>query len=99
MEVSIAGEPYPIKCISINLGCSDFIFDVDFLRTLSPITWDFDARTLTFQCGKHRVMWRVAPSPLQPTTPQPAVAAVAANTRRPMLDQLLQQHADVFDEP
>jgi hypothetical protein len=99
VEVSITGEPHTITCISIDLGCLDFILGVDFLRTLGPATWDFDARTLTFQHGARRVLWQAAPSLLQPTSTQPTAAAVAADSGRPMLERLLQQHAAVFDEP
>jgi hypothetical protein len=56
VEVLIAGEPYTITCVSINLGCFDFILGVDFLRMLGLTTWDFDARTLTFQRGARRVL-------------------------------------------
>jgi hypothetical protein len=48
VEVSIAGVAYTITCVGIDLGCFDFILGVNFLRTLGPITWDFDAWTLVF---------------------------------------------------
>jgi len=36
------------------LGCFDFILGVDFLRTLDPILWDFEAMTLAFwRKGRH----------------------------------------------
>jgi hypothetical protein len=38
VEVSIAGAPYTITCVGINLSCFDFILSVNFLRTLGPIT-------------------------------------------------------------
>jgi hypothetical protein len=34
VPVTIAGEPYWITCIGIDLGCFDFILSVDFLRIL-----------------------------------------------------------------
>jgi predicted aspartyl protease len=61
VEVSIAGAPYTITCIGIDLGCFDFILGVDFLRTLGPITWDFDAWTLAFQRDERSVVWHAAP--------------------------------------
>jgi hypothetical protein len=48
VPVMIAGEQYHITCVGIDLGCFDFILGVDFLRTLGPITWDFDAQTIAF---------------------------------------------------
>jgi hypothetical protein len=38
VEDSIAGAPYTITCVGIDLGRFDFILGVDFLRTLGPIT-------------------------------------------------------------
>jgi hypothetical protein len=61
VEVSIASAPYTITCIGIDLGCFDFILGIDFLRTLGPITWDFDAQTLVFQCNGRPVVWRASP--------------------------------------
>jgi hypothetical protein len=96
MEVSIAAAPYTITCIGIDLGCFDFILGVDFLRTLGPITWDFNARTLAFQRDGRPVVWRVA---LGLGAPWPMAAVAAAAAERPMLDQLLQHHAAIFEEP
>jgi hypothetical protein len=58
VEVSIAGAPYIIMCVGINLGCFDFILGVDFLHMLGPITWDVDAWTLVFQRDGRLVLWR-----------------------------------------
>jgi hypothetical protein len=96
VEVSIAGAPYTITWVDIDLGCFDFILGLDFLRTLGPITWDFDARTLVFQRDRRQVVWRVAPVL---GAPWPTAAVAAANTERPMLDRLLQHHASIFEEP
>jgi hypothetical protein len=96
--VTIAGEQYHITCVGIDLGCFDFILGVDFLRTLGPVTWDFDALTPAFSRGGRRFLWHgVAGS--TPTRPPPtAVAVTAADTGRPLLDRLLQQQAAIFEE-
>jgi hypothetical protein len=95
VEVSIAGAPYTIACIGINMGCFDFILGVDFLRTLGPITWDFDARTLAFQRDGWPVVWYTAPGP---GAPRPTAAVATAAAEQPMLDRLLQHHAAFFEE-
>jgi hypothetical protein len=98
VPVMIAGEQYHITCVGIDLGCFDFILGIDFLHTLGPITWDFDAQTVAFTRGGRRILWRGVGS--TPTPPPPTVATVAAvDTGRPLLDRLLQQHATVFTEP
>jgi hypothetical protein len=96
VEVSIAGAPYTITCVGIDLGCFDFILSVDFLRTLGPITWDFDERTLAFQRDGQSVVWHAAP---EPGTPRPAAVVTAATAEQPMLDRLLEHHAAIFEEP
>jgi hypothetical protein len=65
VEESIAGEPYTIMCVGVNLACFDIILRIDFLWTLGSATWDFDARTLNIQRGTHRVLWQAAPSLLE----------------------------------
>jgi hypothetical protein len=96
VEVSIAGTPYTITCVGIDLGCFDFILSVDFLRTLGPITWDFDARTLAFQRAGRPVVWHATPGP---GAPRPAAVVAAAAAEQPMLDRLLEHHAAIFEEP
>jgi hypothetical protein len=96
VEVSIAGVPYTITCVGINLGCFDFILSIDFLRTLGPITWDFDAWTLTIQRDERPVVWRAAPGL---GAPRPTAAVATATAERPMLNRLLQHHAAIFEEP
>ena len=46
--ITISDEHFIITCAGIDLGCFDLILGVDFLRTLGPILWDFDALTMTF---------------------------------------------------
>jgi hypothetical protein len=55
------GEEFSITCFNIDLGCFDFILGVDYLRTLGPILWDFEALTLLF--------WRSVDSPGVATPP------------------------------
>jgi hypothetical protein len=58
VPVLIGDEPFSIDCVSIDLGCYDFILGVDFLSTLGPILWDLDVLSLIFwREGGHRVQW------------------------------------------
>jgi hypothetical protein len=43
VPVLIGDEPFSIDCVSIDLGCYDFILGIDFLSTLGPILWDLNA--------------------------------------------------------
>ncbi|KAK1679303.1 hypothetical protein QYE76_040151 [Lolium multiflorum] len=53
VPLTIGDEHFVITCAGIDLGCFDFILGVDFLRTLGPILWDFDALTMTFWATPH----------------------------------------------
>ena len=57
VPITIGDEHFSITCAGIDLGCFDFILGIDFLRTLGPILWDFDALTMTFwRLGRH-IRW------------------------------------------
>lgn len=90
------GEPYTITCDGINLGCFYFILSVNLSCILGPITYDFDARTLSIQHNGRQVLWHADPGL---GALRPATAVTAADAERPMLDRLLQLHAAIFDEP
>jgi hypothetical protein len=79
------------------LGCFDFILGVDFLRTLGPILWDFDALTMTFWRQGRHIRWEG----LGGTSPAPQLQLVsgADDADHPLLTHLLQQHGDIFKEP
>ena len=96
IPLSIGGASYPVTCVGLALGCFDFILGVDFLRTLGPLTWDFDGHTVSFQRDNRRITWQCEGSP---PAPQHLLAADAADQPRPLLDRLLQQHGAIFEEP
>ena len=97
VPITIGGEHFSITCAGIDLGCFDFILGVDFLRTLGPILWDFDALTMTFWRLGRRIRWDGIGG-AAPTTPL-QLAATTATAEHPLLESLLQQHADIFTEP
>uniref|UniRef100_A0ACD5ULC4 Uncharacterized protein n=1 Tax=Avena sativa TaxID=4498 RepID=A0ACD5ULC4_AVESA len=99
VPISIGDEHFSIDCVGINLGCYDFILGIDFLSTLDPILWDFDALTLIFwREGGRRVQW-AGISSTGPATPQLAMMEATLDEAHPLLADLLQQHSDIFDEP
>jgi hypothetical protein len=63
VPLRIGEEEFSITCFGIDLGCFDFILGVDYLRTLGPILWDFEALTLSFWRGDRCVVWRGVGSP------------------------------------
>jgi hypothetical protein len=98
VPVIIGDASFPITCVGLALGCFDFIIGVDFLGTLGPLLWDFEGLTVSFQRGAQRVMWQCVGAP-GASTHQQHLPATATDQQRPLLDQLLQQHAAIFDEP
>jgi hypothetical protein len=97
VPLTIGDEHFTITCVGIDLGCFDFILVVDFLRSLGPILWDFDALMMTFSRQGRRIRWEglggAAPAPqLQLTTGDD-------EAKHPLLTQLLQQHGNLFAKP
>ncbi|WVZ77751.1 hypothetical protein U9M48_025578 [Paspalum notatum var. saurae] len=98
VPLTIAQEDFHIDCYGISLGAFDIILGVDFLRTLGPILWDFQAMRMSFTREGRRVQWHGLGS--DPNTgPRPAAHAAAAVAAHPILDSLLLQFDDVFREP
>jgi hypothetical protein len=58
VPISIGGEDFSITCVGLDLGYFDFILGVDFLWTLGPILWDFEAMTLAFWHEGRRILWK-----------------------------------------
>ncbi|KAK1650530.1 hypothetical protein QYE76_068335 [Lolium multiflorum] len=83
VPILIGNEHFSIDCVDINLGCYYFILGVDFLSTLGPILWDFDALTLIFWCeGGRRVQWAGIGS-TGPVTPQLQLMAATLDEAHP----------------
>jgi hypothetical protein len=60
--------------------------------------WDHEALKLSFWWDGHRITWQGVSGP-SPAARQQALAAVSADPRLLLLDHLLLQHNDIFDEP
>ncbi|XP_021303974.1 uncharacterized protein LOC8066654 [Sorghum bicolor] len=81
----IIGDESSISCVGLDLGCFDFILGVKFLRTLSPILWDFEAMPLSFWRQGQQVLWKGVGGP-NTAAPQQHVAAITADPHQPPLD-------------
>ncbi|XP_066347739.1 uncharacterized protein [Miscanthus floridulus] len=98
VPIRIGSEPFSITCVGLDLGCFDFILGVDYLRTLGPMLWDFEAMTLSFWREGKRVLWQGMRSH-DAAVPQQHLAALFADAQQPLMDLLLQQQSAIFDEP
>ncbi|XP_066374817.1 uncharacterized protein [Miscanthus floridulus] len=98
VPIRIGDEDFAITCVGLNLGVFDFIIGFDFLRTLGPMLWDYEALTLSFWRNGRRVTWQGVSGPTAPMQQQ-ALAVASADPRLPLLDRLLLQHDDLFAEP
>jgi hypothetical protein len=96
--LTIGCEEFTVTCFAITMGEFDLILDVEFLRTLGPILWDFESLCMTFTRRGRRILWRGLGAP-HVDTKAPSTHAVAASTGQPLLDRLLLQFATVINEP
>ena len=48
VAMHIGKEDFTISCLGIDLGSFDVILDIDYLRTLGPILWDFEDLCMAF---------------------------------------------------
>lgn len=55
VAMRIGQEDISISCFSIDLGSFDLILDVNYLRTLGPVLWDFKDLSLSFWREARRV--------------------------------------------
>jgi len=96
--LTIGSEEFTVTCFGITLGEFDLILDVEFLRTLGPILWDFESLCMTFTRRGRRILWRGLGAP-HVNTKAPSTHAIAASTGQALLNRLLLQFAAVFNEP
>lgn len=58
IHVQISNEDFFLDCYVIPLAGFDIVLGVQWLRTLGPITGDFDQLTMSFWRHDHKVIWR-----------------------------------------
>jgi hypothetical protein len=50
LDVSIGNERFILDCYNLELGSYDMVLDVQWIKSLGPILWDFGSRTMMFAC-------------------------------------------------
>lgn len=90
--ITIAGEDFQVDLFVLPLAGYDLVLGTQWMVTLGPITWDFQARTMSFARQDRVVCWSDVPA-----RPAPSLAtnAVAAD----LLGELLDSFQGVFAEP
>lgn len=90
-DILIHDLRFSIDCFALDLGGFDLVLGVQWLRTLGPIVWDFDALSMTFWFNGRSHHWRGLGSR--------GMAAYAIADPRRVLEELLLSYKDIFDEP
>ena len=89
---TIQGASFAADLFIMPLAGFDVVLGAQWLGTLGPVTWDFTARTMSFQHQGATVLWRAVAEPLR--------SSVCTTTASPsLLDELLATFEDVFAEP
>jgi hypothetical protein len=91
MNILINDLRFSINCFTLDLGGFDLVLSVQWLRTLGPIVWDFDALSMAFWFNGRAHHWHGLGS-----------CGMAINTvadPRAALNELLLSYKDIFDEP
>lgn len=57
IATNITEEHMLVDCFAIPLDCYDVVLDVQFVRTLRPILWDFEGLRMAFWRDARRVLW------------------------------------------
>jgi hypothetical protein len=90
-DVLIHDLRFSIGCFTLNFGGFDLVLDIQWLRTLGPIVWDFDALSMAFWFNGRFHHWSGLGSR--------GMATNAVADPRAVLEELLLSYKDIFDEP
>ncbi|XP_066311353.1 uncharacterized protein [Miscanthus floridulus] len=90
-EVLIYEEPFSIDCVALDLGGFDLVLSVQWLCSLGPIVWDFDALSMAFWYQGRAHIWTGLGSKV--------LVAHAIADPRTILEKLLLSYVDIFKEP
>lgn len=91
VPITIGAETFHVDVYIILLDGYELVLGCDWLRTLGPIMWDFDRRSMAFWRDGHRVKWLGLDAP-----PVPHLAITMAQD---LLRLLLDEFADLFATP
>jgi hypothetical protein len=89
--VDIHSEEFSIDCYTLALVGFDVVLGVQWLKTLGTITWDFKALSMAFQYQGCAILWHGISGA--------GVSLAALTTTRDLMDALLLEYSDLFQEP
>ena len=88
----IQGSSFTADLFIMPLAGFDVVLGAQWLGTLGPVTWDFTARTMSFQQQGATILWRAEA--------EPGSSSVCTTTASPsLLDELPASFGGVFAEP
>jgi predicted aspartyl protease len=90
-DVLIHEEPFSIDFVALDLGGFDLVLGIQWLHTLGPIVWDFDALSMAFWYRGRAHSWT--------SLGNKALAVRAIVDPRAILEELLLSYADILEEP
>jgi len=90
--LTIDNDTFRVDLFVMLLAGYDLVLGMQWLATLGPVLWDFNARKMSFQRQGRAVCWTGVV-----TTSAPDVRTTIASES--LLDELLASFGDVFAEP
>lgn len=92
VQLAIGEEDFTVDCFAIPLDGFEVVQGVQWLRTLGPITWDFQCLSMSFWRIDHRVTWHGVGAPHD----SPHIHSIASQD--PLLE-LLREFSNIFEPP
>jgi hypothetical protein len=92
VKFSIAGEEFVLDLFVIPLAGYEMVLGIHWLRTLSPILWDFAHACMSYWHNSHRVVWQGMPA-------RGASASAFTVAMTDLMATLLRDFDDVFATP
>lgn len=92
MALQIATEEFHVDCYSLPLEGFDLVLGIQWLQTLGPILWDFEALTMSFWHADRKVQWCGLGAP---TTAAQTYHIEGAD----MMESLLSTFDELFAQP
>jgi hypothetical protein len=89
--IDIHGKQFAIDCYALALDGFDVVLGAQWLKTLGPITWDFEALSMSFWYKGRALLWHAIGAS--------SVSLAMLTATRDLMDALLQDYADIFAEP
>ncbi|KAK8936216.1 hypothetical protein KSP39_PZI014037 [Platanthera zijinensis] len=97
VEFLVEDYPFQTDLFVIDLRGFDVVLGVRWLRTLGPITWDFDRLTISWQAGTRSVRWHgTAPSTSPVSYLVSPILPHIGDEGPPDLSKVLQAFPDIF---